>query len=726
MATLVSPGVSVSVINESFFIPVSAPTVPLIFVATREGKLQTNGKTIASGSLEAGVVRTVTSLTQSLALYGVPHFRKDSSGNEYHGDARNEYGLFALNQFLNQGDRAYVVRADIDLNDEPVTFLSLGIPVEVAGSRSFNGIGNGVLGPVTAFGSLVRPQTISITITTPPTVDANGAPVGAMFTVTGSVDGYIGQGETDLPFSSNFVNFTLAAGTTHFAAGDKFLFSLGNTWVPSGGSSISGLTPGAGNTGNGTFLSLIPDVFAQAETYTITFTSATAFSVASSVSGAWTGSVTPTNVPSNPAFVKFDNNRVEFSIYAGSTPFVAGDTFTFNVTVGANIGNGKISGLAVTTHTVPETLSVQFTSPTQFDVRGSVSGTMGSGTVGALFSHTNITFTVTAGTTPFAAGEQYDIVITEVTITSPLGTSDGARRLAIVTALQAQINSNTEVRSPLYEYNLILCPGYPETVDEMLSLSVAVFEEALVLADTPSHMTPDQVAQWALTSERRSNTNAAYYYPWGLASNLDGRDVMIAPSGIALATITYSDNVGYVWTPPAGIARGVVTGVSKTGYVSGNLGTATTFVESVLSQGQLDNLYEYDKNINPITFFPGRGILVWGQKTSAPAASALDRINVVRLVMYLRRSLRKGALPFVFEPNDQLTRDNLKTASDGIMNDILVKRGLTDYASICDGSNNTPDRIDRNELWLDVAIKPTRAAEFIYIPIRVLSTSAAI
>jgi phage tail sheath protein FI len=104
----------------------------------------------------------------------------------------------------------------------------------------------------------------------------------------------------------------------------------------------------------------------------------------------------------------------------------------------------------------------------------------------------------------------------------------------------------------------------------------------------------------------------------------------------------------------------------------------------------------------------------------------MDRVNVVRLVMYLRRTLRKGAMPFVFEPNDQMTRDNLKTAADGVMNDILIKRGLSDYASYCDATNNTPERIDRNELWLDIAIKPTRASEYIYIPIRVVATSATI
>lgn len=627
MATLVSPGVSVSVINESFFIPASAPTVPLFFIATQENKASvgTNpnaGTTsvLAAGTMESGVVRTITSLTQSFVTYGVPAFRKDSSGNEYHGDCRNEYGLFALNQFLNVANRAFVVRANVNLNDDAVTFLSLGTPIMAAGSLSYNGVGNGTLGTVTAVGSQVRPQTIYVTITSP----ASGAN-GAAFTVTGSVDGYIGAGNTGALFNSTAVSFMLTAGSTAFAVGDKFSFALDYTWTPAG---------------------------------------------------------TPT-------------------------------------------GNGTISGLIADTLLIPETFTITFTSPTAFDVSGTVSPVQ-SGIVGSPFDNNRVNFTVSAGSTPFAVGDTFTIVASQVTIASPLGASDAQKRVAIVAALQAQINSNTEVRSDLYEYNLILCPGYPEVVDEMLTLSRYVKEEAFVLADTPADKTPDQVAQWALTSARQSSTNCAYYYPWQLASNADGRDVMVAPSGTGLATLAYSDSVGYVWTPPAGVSRGQVVGVSKLGYYSGTPGTATTFIEANLNQGQLDNLYEYDKNINPIAFFPGRGILVWGQKTSAPAASALDRINVVRLVMYLRRALRKGALPFVFEPNDQLTRDNLKAAADGILNDIMIKRGLTDYASICDATNNTPFRIDRNELWLDIAIKPTRSAEFIYIPIRVVATGAAI
>jgi phage tail sheath protein FI len=104
----------------------------------------------------------------------------------------------------------------------------------------------------------------------------------------------------------------------------------------------------------------------------------------------------------------------------------------------------------------------------------------------------------------------------------------------------------------------------------------------------------------------------------------------------------------------------------------------------------------------------------------------LDRVNVSRLVKYIKRQLRKNTLSFVFEPNDQLTRDNLKAVVDAFLGDLVVKRGLFDFATVSDTSNNTPTIIDRNEMIIDVAIKPVKAAEFIFIPIRVVSTGAEI
>jgi hypothetical protein len=309
-----------------------------------------------------------------------------------------------------------------------------------------------------------------------------------------------------------------------------------------------------------------------------------------------------------------------------------------------------------------------------------------------------------------------------------LGANDSARRTAIVTVLQAEINSNTDVRSENFEWNLVATPGYPEVVDEMTSMVVGVDvkEEALVVADTPVNLDPSDTVAWAQTTSRVTSQHVAYYYPWQEASNVDGTNIVVSPAGTALRTYAYSDEVSELWFAPAGTRRGIVQGVTDLGYVSGTLGGPTTLIETYVNQGQRDDLYRYFVNVNPIVFFPGRGIIIWGQKTVAADASAMDRVNVSRLVKYIKRQLRKNTLSFVFEPNDQLTRDNLKSVVDAFLSDLVVRRGLYDFASISDETNNTPDRIDRNELYIDVAIKPVRAAEFLYIPIRIVPTGAEI
>jgi phage tail sheath protein FI len=116
------------------------------------------------------------------------------------------------------------------------------------------------------------------------------------------------------------------------------------------------------------------------------------------------------------------------------------------------------------------------------------------------------------------------------------------------------------------------------------------------------------------------------------------------------------------------------------------------------------------------------GITIYGQKTRSATTSALDRVNVSRLVVYLRRQLDLIARQYIFEPNDEITRKEIKNQIEKELNSIKVNRGLYDYAVVCDTSNNTPDRVDRNELWVDVAIEPVKAVEFIYIPVRIKNT----
>ena len=126
--------------------------------------------------------------------------------------------------------------------------------------------------------------------------------------------------------------------------------------------------------------------------------------------------------------------------------------------------------------------------------------------------------------------------------------------------------------------------------------------------------------------------------------------------------------------------------------------------------------------INPVTFINGVGLSVFGQKTRHSGTSALDRVNVARLVVFLRTQLDKLAQPFIFEPNDELTRNEIKGAIESFLLELVGQRALFDFAVVCDETNNTPARIDRNELYVDVAIEPVKSVEFIFIPVRLKNT----
>lgn len=304
-----------------------------------------------------------------------------------------------------------------------------------------------------------------------------------------------------------------------------------------------------------------------------------------------------------------------------------------------------------------------------------------------------------------------------------------AQRQAIVRQMQAVITSNTDIRNEVNRFNLIAAPGYAELLDEMISLNVDRKETAFIIADAPLRLAASSTATqaWATNSNNAaengedglvsSNAYAAVYYPHGLTTNLDGTSVVVPASHIALRTLAYNDNVAFPWFAPAGFQRGLVSNATGLGYINGD---TAEFVSVALSEGQRDALYI--NKINPISNFPGRGIAVFGQKTLNPTASALDRINVARLVVYIRERLDDIVKPFLFEPNDEVTRQNAKVTVDRFLGQLVTQRGLFDFLTVCDTTNNTPARIDRNELHIDVAIQPVKAVEFIYIPIRIQNT----
>ena len=303
-----------------------------------------------------------------------------------------------------------------------------------------------------------------------------------------------------------------------------------------------------------------------------------------------------------------------------------------------------------------------------------------------------------------------------------------AQRGVIATAMQA-VASGTDLRDPTNRFSLIAAPNYPELVDEMVTLNSDRGETAFIIVDSPMRKNPTDVVNWtknsAIASENgedglvTNNTYSAVYYPAGQTTEpLNGNTVVVPASHMALYTYAYNDNISFQWFAPAGTTRGVVQNATAVGYIT----TENEFKAVALSQGQRDAMYT-DK-LNPITTFPGQGTIVFGQKTLHTTASSLDRVNVARLVAYLRDRFDELARPFLFEVNDVQTRARAKVAFERFLADILSRRGLNDFAVVCDESNNTPARIDRNEFYVDVAIEPSKAAEFIYIPIRLTNTGA--
>ena len=304
-----------------------------------------------------------------------------------------------------------------------------------------------------------------------------------------------------------------------------------------------------------------------------------------------------------------------------------------------------------------------------------------------------------------------------------------AQRKVVVQKLQAVVNNNDEIRNEdARRFNLIACPGYSELIGEMVTLNADRGLTAFVLGDSPARLTPDATSlnEWATNvrvavedNEDGLVTNDEYlgmFYPWGFTSDNFGNNVVVPPSHMMLRTVALSDQVSYPWFAPAGTRRGGINNASSTGYID----SEGEFVAVALNEGQRDTLYA--QGVNPITFITGAGLVNFGQKTRARGASALDRINVARLVIYLRSQLNQLAKPYIFEPNDKITRDEIKQQVESLLLELVGQRALYDFLVVCDETNNTPARIDRNELYVDIAIEPVKSIEFIYIPLRLKNT----
>ena len=265
-----------------------------------------------------------------------------------------------------------------------------------------------------------------------------------------------------------------------------------------------------------------------------------------------------------------------------------------------------------------------------------------------------------------------------------------------------------------YRFNLITTPGLFNSLGGVASSAITSINtlcqnrgDSLAIIDLVgygSNITP------VLTQAISYDTSyAATYWPW--LQTIDpntGNQVWVPASTMIPGVYEFNDNVSAPWFAPAGINRGVLSNVLR--------------AERSLTQGNRDLLYE--NNINAIATFPNTGVVVFGQKTLQKKASALDRVNVRRLLIELKSYISQIADTLVFEQNNVNTRNNFLAQVNPYLSSVQQQQGLTSFRVIMDESNNPPNVVDNNQLIGQIYLQPTRTAEFIILDFNVLPTGA--
>jgi len=272
------------------------------------------------------------------------------------------------------------------------------------------------------------------------------------------------------------------------------------------------------------------------------------------------------------------------------------------------------------------------------------------------------------------------------------------------------------------DVNILIDSGKSTTVQQELISICEARKDCIALLDVPKTMVVNNRGQettdmrdfrlglHATTNLNVNTSYAAIYGNWlEVYDKWNARYRWIPASGHVAGILANTDDVSDPWFPPAGLNRAIVQNVRKLAFNP--------------SKGSRDILYK--NGINPIVSFAGQGKVVWGQKNLLDKSSAFNRINVRRLFMVLEKAIATASKYFLFEPNDTFTRLQLINMITPFLRDVRARRGIYDFLVVCDSTNNTPERIDRNELWCDIYIKPTKASEFIVLNFIATKTGAS-
>ena len=265
-----------------------------------------------------------------------------------------------------------------------------------------------------------------------------------------------------------------------------------------------------------------------------------------------------------------------------------------------------------------------------------------------------------------------------------------------------------------YRFNVLLTPGlFTETANLGASQVTTAINntqnrgDSIYVVDLVPYSSSINTVSTQANSKNTSY--AASYWPWVQTIDPDSAQLVWVPASTMIGGVyAYNDSVSEPWFAPAGINRGGLGNVVR--------------AEKKLSQANRDTLYS--NKVNPIATFPGTGVVVYGQKTLQTKASALDRVNVRRLLISLKSYISQVANNLVFEQNTIATRTSFLNQVNPYLESVQQRQGLYAFKVIMDSSNNTPDVIDRNQLVGQIYLQPTKTAEFIYLDFNILPTGA--
>lgn len=777
-----SPSVTVTVNDQSIYSENNPTVVPLFIVPTRANKTSPDGNGTALGTTESNQLRTVTSQRELIQALGNPVF-VTSAGDPVYGDETNEYGLLALHTFLGLSKRAYYIRPDIDLGALVPTDIEPTLPPP---DGTYWMDKDAVVGGIFRFdGSTWNVVPFSVYTTAPTASDGNNGDWCFDYsTLHGTIkfkNGGTWYAATDANLSAQFgANVNMHVSITTPINPDN-----GDFWYKTS-SSAGGvnLKLHRYRASDGVFIqqvvirSVAPPVPNEGTIWEdlslINSTASRELRVGTGVEFVplemYVQNEQPVTEPDNGT-IWFDDTITDFAMYVEgsdhgfgnqwvpietttvSNPTALQKVISASAPTMPNIGaiwidlssEDKIDDFPVVRRwtgsqwdDITDSMMIQPEDPIASVVlNGTYWINNGESRTKNTVKRYNSDFVAYTVKFDFNTGT-YGVHVEEGNHWEPAaGDTFGrkAQRELVVEAMQAAIVNNDAIRSESVYFQLIACPGYPELYDEMVALNTDNGEISFVVADTPKFMKPSgipvgreiTVAEWKTNARNVAVSGengfasaptpyAAWFYPWGMATDLNGNDVFVPPSHAALRTIAYSDSVAAPWFPPAGPRRGRVDNLSSVGYLNND----GNYIPLTLTKSQRDIIYEH--NINPIAFIPPDGLMIYGQKTNSALTSALDRINVARLIVKMKYDLQRLLQNFLFEINDPVTRRSAQLVTERYLAGLKSLRALYDYAVRADESNNTPEKIDRNELWVDVAIKPAKAIEFIFVPITVMST----